>query len=155
MWAPTSSCPRDLVHPRNLGVSGCFHKLWPCRQFCIPVWVFNSLGHFRDSQVGFQAIDFTAPPHKSVTVLQSQGKKIQINSNESIQSAYVPSPRLMTQSRAVCISHGMFLQVLPDYLKGLFSSVPAHRPTEQQLQQVSKLASLQHRAQDHFYLPSV
>lgn len=46
-------------------------------------------------------------------------------------------------------------QVLPDYLKGLFSSVPAGRPSEQQLQQVSKLASLQHRAKDHFYLPSV
>ncbi|XP_017169817.1 unconventional myosin-XV isoform X10 [Mus musculus] len=46
-------------------------------------------------------------------------------------------------------------QVLPDYLKGLFSSVPARQPTEQQLQQVSKLASLQHRAKDHFYLPSV
>ncbi|XP_037348196.1 unconventional myosin-XV [Talpa occidentalis] len=46
-------------------------------------------------------------------------------------------------------------QVLPDYLKGLFSSLPAHRPSEQQLQQVSKLASLQHRAKDHFYLPSV
>ncbi|KAB1266474.1 Unconventional myosin-XV [Camelus dromedarius] len=46
-------------------------------------------------------------------------------------------------------------QVLPDYLKGLFSSVPAGRPSEQQLQQVSKLAALQHRAKDHFYLPTV
>ncbi|XP_027283093.1 unconventional myosin-XV isoform X2 [Cricetulus griseus] len=46
-------------------------------------------------------------------------------------------------------------QVLPDYLKGLFSSVPASQPSEQQLQQVAKLASLQHRAKDHFYLPSV
>uniref|UniRef100_A0A9L0R8A2 Myosin XVA n=1 Tax=Equus caballus TaxID=9796 RepID=A0A9L0R8A2_HORSE len=46
-------------------------------------------------------------------------------------------------------------EVLPDYLKGLFSSVPASRPSEQQLQQVSKLASLQHRAKGHLYLPSV
>ncbi|XP_010635730.1 unconventional myosin-XV isoform X1 [Fukomys damarensis] len=46
-------------------------------------------------------------------------------------------------------------QVLPDYLKGLFSSAPAGRPSEQQLQQVSKLASLQHRARDHLYFPSV
>ncbi|XP_077019523.1 unconventional myosin-XV [Tamandua tetradactyla] len=46
-------------------------------------------------------------------------------------------------------------QVLPDYLKGLFSSVPAVRPSEQQLQQASKLAALQHRAKDHSYLPSV
>lgn len=46
-------------------------------------------------------------------------------------------------------------QVLPDYLKGLFSSVPARPPSDQQLQQVSKLALLQHRAKDHSYLPSV
>ncbi|XP_045744106.1 unconventional myosin-XV [Mirounga angustirostris] len=46
-------------------------------------------------------------------------------------------------------------QVLPDYLKGLFSSVPAGQPSEQQLQHMSKLASLQHRAKDHSYLPSV
>lgn len=46
-------------------------------------------------------------------------------------------------------------QVLPDYLKGLFSSVPASRPSDQQSQQVSKLALLQHRAKDHSYLPSV
>lgn len=47
------------------------------------------------------------------------------------------------------------LQVLPDYQKGLFSSVPASQPSEQQLQQVSKLALLQHRAKGHSHLPSV
>lgn len=46
-------------------------------------------------------------------------------------------------------------QVLPDYQKGLFSSMPASRPSEQQLQQVSKLALLQHRAKGHSHLPSV
>lgn len=46
-------------------------------------------------------------------------------------------------------------QVLPDYLKGLFSSMPASWPSEQELQQVSKLALLQHRVKDHFYLPSL
>ncbi|KAM9693550.1 unconventional myosin-XV [Trichechus inunguis] len=46
-------------------------------------------------------------------------------------------------------------QVLPDYLKGLFSSMLPSRPSEQQLQQVSKLALLQHRTKDHFYLPNV
>nr|XP_003420708.1 unconventional myosin-XV [Loxodonta africana] len=45
-------------------------------------------------------------------------------------------------------------QVLPDYLKGLFSMLPS-RPSEQQLQQVSKLALLQHCTKDHFYLPNV
>lgn len=56
---------------------------------------------------------------------------------------------------ACCPSPACPLQVLPDYLKGLFSSTPPGRPSEQQLQQVSKLAALQHRAKDHFYLPSV
>ncbi|XP_030742377.1 unconventional myosin-XV [Echinops telfairi] len=46
-------------------------------------------------------------------------------------------------------------QVLPDYLKGLFNSVLPSQPSEQQLQQVSKLASLQHRTKDRFCLPSV
>ncbi|XP_075415257.1 unconventional myosin-XV [Tenrec ecaudatus] len=46
-------------------------------------------------------------------------------------------------------------QVLPDYLKGLFNSVVPGQPSEQQLQQVSKLASLQHRTKDRFCLPSV
>ncbi|XP_007939649.1 unconventional myosin-XV [Orycteropus afer afer] len=46
-------------------------------------------------------------------------------------------------------------QVLPDYLKGLFSSMLPSQPSEQQLQQVSKLALLQHRTKDRFYLPNV
>ncbi|CAI5791924.1 unconventional myosin-XV [Podarcis lilfordi] len=46
-------------------------------------------------------------------------------------------------------------QVLPDYLKGLFNTLPPMRPSEQQFQQVSKLAALQHRAKDSFYLPTV
>uniref|UniRef100_A0A7N4V6M3 Myosin XVA n=1 Tax=Sarcophilus harrisii TaxID=9305 RepID=A0A7N4V6M3_SARHA len=46
-------------------------------------------------------------------------------------------------------------QVLPDYLKGLFNSLPTDQPSEQQRQQVSKLAALQHRAKDSVYLPSV
>ncbi|XP_006901266.1 PREDICTED: unconventional myosin-XV [Elephantulus edwardii] len=48
-----------------------------------------------------------------------------------------------------------FNQVLPDYLKGLFSSRLPSQPSEQQLQQVSKLALLQHRTKNRFYLPSV
>ncbi|XP_067317844.1 unconventional myosin-XV [Anolis sagrei] len=43
-------------------------------------------------------------------------------------------------------------QVLPDYLKGLFNTIP---PSEQQFQQVSRLAALQHRAKDRIYLPTL
>ncbi|KAH0632036.1 hypothetical protein JD844_020060 [Phrynosoma platyrhinos] len=46
-------------------------------------------------------------------------------------------------------------QVLPDYLKGLFNTIPPVKPSEQQLQQVSRLAALQHRAKDSVYLPAL
>uniref|UniRef100_A0A673IR59 Unconventional myosin-XV-like n=1 Tax=Sinocyclocheilus rhinocerous TaxID=307959 RepID=A0A673IR59_9TELE len=45
-------------------------------------------------------------------------------------------------------------QVSPDYLKGLLNAVPQGKASEQQLQQVSKLAALQHRAKDSIYLPT-
>ncbi|XP_069501807.1 unconventional myosin-XV isoform X2 [Ambystoma mexicanum] len=46
-------------------------------------------------------------------------------------------------------------QVLPDYLKGLFNILPHKQPTEQQFQQTSRLAALQHRAKDSIYLPTI
>eukprot|EP00079_Xenopus_tropicalis_P038968 XP_017952739.1 PREDICTED: unconventional myosin-XV [Xenopus tropicalis] len=45
-------------------------------------------------------------------------------------------------------------QVLPDYLKGLFNVVSHMKTTEQQFQQISRLAALQHRAKDSVYLPT-
>ncbi|XP_063788896.1 unconventional myosin-XV [Pseudophryne corroboree] len=45
-------------------------------------------------------------------------------------------------------------QVLPDYLKGLFNVLSHAKPTEQQFQQISRLAALQHRAKDSVYLPT-
>ncbi|KAB5531005.1 hypothetical protein PHYPO_G00135900 [Pangasianodon hypophthalmus] len=46
-------------------------------------------------------------------------------------------------------------QVTPDYLKALLNVVPQSKLSEQQLQQVSKLAALQHRAKDTLSLPSL
>ncbi|XP_067238478.1 unconventional myosin-XV isoform X1 [Chanodichthys erythropterus] len=46
-------------------------------------------------------------------------------------------------------------QVSPDYLKGLLNVVPQGKASEQQFQQVSKLAALQHRAKDSLYLPTI
>ncbi|KAF4074065.1 hypothetical protein AMELA_G00250400 [Ameiurus melas] len=46
-------------------------------------------------------------------------------------------------------------QVTPDYLKALLNVVSQGRLSEQQLQQVSKLAALQHRAKDTISLPSL
>ncbi|XP_073801014.1 unconventional myosin-XV isoform X2 [Danio rerio] len=46
-------------------------------------------------------------------------------------------------------------QVYPDYLKGLLTVLPQGKASEQQLQQVAKLAALQHRAKDSLYLPTI
>ncbi|CAL8265178.1 unnamed protein product [Gadus morhua 'NCC'] len=46
-------------------------------------------------------------------------------------------------------------QVLPDFLKTLMSVVPQGQASDQQLQQVSRLAALQHRAKDTVYLPTL
>ncbi|NXK54306.1 MYO15 protein, partial [Chauna torquata] len=45
-------------------------------------------------------------------------------------------------------------QVLPDYLKGLFTVLPPARPGEQHFQQAAKLAALQHRAKEGHHLPT-
>ncbi|XP_062841982.1 unconventional myosin-XV [Trichomycterus rosablanca] len=46
-------------------------------------------------------------------------------------------------------------QVTPDYLKALLNVVPQGKVSEQQLQQVSKLAALQHCAKDGISLPTI
>uniref|UniRef100_A0AAZ1XU22 Myosin XVAa n=1 Tax=Oreochromis aureus TaxID=47969 RepID=A0AAZ1XU22_OREAU len=46
-------------------------------------------------------------------------------------------------------------QVLPDYVKALLSVVPQGKPSEQHLQQITRLAALQHRAKDTIYLPTL
>ncbi|XP_009466220.1 PREDICTED: unconventional myosin-XV [Nipponia nippon] len=46
-------------------------------------------------------------------------------------------------------------QVLPDYLKGLFTVLPPARPGEQHFPHAAKLAALQHRAKDRHHLPTV
>uniref|UniRef100_A0A8C3JDP3 Myosin XVA n=1 Tax=Calidris pygmaea TaxID=425635 RepID=A0A8C3JDP3_9CHAR len=45
-------------------------------------------------------------------------------------------------------------QVLPDYLKGLFTILPPARAGEQHFPQVAKLAALQHRAKDRHHVPT-
>ncbi|XP_030645611.1 LOW QUALITY PROTEIN: unconventional myosin-XV [Chanos chanos] len=46
-------------------------------------------------------------------------------------------------------------QVCPDYMKALLNVVPRGNVSEQQLQQISKLAALQHRAKESVYLPTM
>ncbi|XP_041062874.1 unconventional myosin-XV [Carcharodon carcharias] len=46
-------------------------------------------------------------------------------------------------------------QIVPDYLKGLLHILNQDMMSDSQLQQVSKLAGLQHRAKDNLYLPTI
>ena len=46
-------------------------------------------------------------------------------------------------------------KVLPDYLKALLSVVPQGKASDQHLQQIARLAALQHRAKDTIYLPTL
>ncbi|XP_034395181.1 unconventional myosin-XV [Cyclopterus lumpus] len=46
-------------------------------------------------------------------------------------------------------------QVLPDYLKALLSVVPQGQASDPHLQQIARLAALQHRAKDTIYLPAI
>uniref|UniRef100_M3ZGT3 Myosin XVA n=1 Tax=Xiphophorus maculatus TaxID=8083 RepID=M3ZGT3_XIPMA len=46
-------------------------------------------------------------------------------------------------------------QVLPDYLKALLGVVPQGKPSDQHMQQIARLGSLQHRAKDAIYLPTL
>ncbi|XP_063042858.1 unconventional myosin-XV [Engraulis encrasicolus] len=45
-------------------------------------------------------------------------------------------------------------QIMPDYLKGLLNVIPQGKLSDQQLQNVAKLAALQHRAKESAYLPT-
>ncbi|XP_017589768.1 PREDICTED: unconventional myosin-XV [Corvus brachyrhynchos] len=64
-----------------------------------------------------------------------------------------PSERALSPSRVPVLLSPP--QVLPDYLKGLFTILPPVRPGEQHFPHVAKLAALQHRAKDRHHLPTV
>ena len=58
-------------------------------------------------------------------------------------------------SKLTKLNHVPLLKVLPDYLKALLSVVPQGKASDQHLQQIARLAALQHRAKDTIYLPTL
>lgn len=68
--------------------------------------------------------------------------------------ATAPCPPRSVPSRQATSLRSVPPQVLPDYLKGLFTVLPPAGPAEQHVPQVAKLAALQHRAKDRHHLPT-
>lgn len=72
-----------------------------------------------------------------------------------VHRTYGPSPY------TVCLPHANvtmcvpYVQILPDYCKGLLNVLPHGKVSDQQFHQISKLAALQHRAKDIIFIPSM
>ncbi|RXM32518.1 Unconventional myosin-XV [Acipenser ruthenus] len=94
------------------------------------------------------------PLNKKEYILDKATEAEQIDSNYSLWFRRVIwSQPLKFDNELYVTMH--YNQVLPDYLKALLTVLSQGKVSEPQLQQVSKLAALQHRAKDSIYLPTV
>ncbi|XP_066545291.1 unconventional myosin-XV [Amia ocellicauda] len=94
------------------------------------------------------------PLNKKEYILDVATEAEHIDSNYSFWFRRVIWAQPLKFDNELCVTMH-YNQVLPDYLKALLNVIPQGRVSEQQLQQVSKLAALQHRAKDSIYLPTV
>nr|XP_015215599.1 PREDICTED: unconventional myosin-XV [Lepisosteus oculatus] len=94
------------------------------------------------------------PLNKKEYILDIATEAEQIDSNYTFWFRRVIWCQPLKFDNELCVTMH-YNQVLPDYLKALLNVVPQGKVSEQQLQQVSKLAALQHRAKDSIYLPTV
>ncbi|KAM8825452.1 unconventional myosin-XV-like isoform 1-T1 [Synchiropus picturatus] len=79
---------------------------------------------------------------------------------ETVDTSYSLWFRRVIWSVALKLDNELYVtmhynQVLPDYLKALLTVVPQGKASEPHLQQLARLASLQHRAKDTIYLPTI
>ncbi|XP_062334341.1 unconventional myosin-XV [Osmerus eperlanus] len=94
------------------------------------------------------------PLNKREYILDIATEAEPVDSNYSLWVRRVIWTQLLKFDNELCVTMH-YNQVLPDYLKALLSVVPRAKASEQQLQQVAKLAALQHRAKDTAYLPTI
>ncbi|XP_038136248.1 unconventional myosin-XV [Cyprinodon tularosa] len=79
---------------------------------------------------------------------------------EPVDASYSLWFRRVVWSLALKLDNELYVtmhynQVLPDYLKALLGVVPQGKPSDQHMQQIARLAALQHRAKDAIYLPTL
>ncbi|KAJ8363986.1 hypothetical protein SKAU_G00128170 [Synaphobranchus kaupii] len=94
------------------------------------------------------------PLNKREYILDISTEAEQIDSNYSFWFRRVIWSQPLKFDNELCVSMH-YNQVLPDYLKALLNVLPNGKVSEQLLQQVSKLATLQHRAKDSIYVPTM
>uniref|UniRef100_A0A3B1IL65 MyTH4 domain-containing protein n=1 Tax=Astyanax mexicanus TaxID=7994 RepID=A0A3B1IL65_ASTMX len=94
------------------------------------------------------------PLNKREYILDIATEAEQIDSNYSFWFRRViwAQPLKFDNELSVTIHYN---QVLPDYLKGLLNVLPPGKVSEQQFNQIAKLAALQHRAKDSLYAPTI
>ncbi|XP_072514080.1 unconventional myosin-XV [Salminus brasiliensis] len=94
------------------------------------------------------------PLNKREYILDIATEAEQIDSNYSFWFRRViwAQPLKFDNELSVTIHYN---QVLPDYLKGLLNLLPQGKVSEQQFNQLAKLAALQHRTKDSLYAPTI
>ncbi|KAI4902886.1 hypothetical protein NFI96_000218 [Prochilodus magdalenae] len=94
------------------------------------------------------------PLNKREYILDIATEAEQIDSNYSfwLRRVIWAQPLKFDNELSVTIHYN---QVLPDYLKGLLNVLPPGKVSEQQFNQIAKLAALQHRTKDSLYSPTI
>ncbi|XP_027730437.1 unconventional myosin-XV [Vombatus ursinus] len=140
---------------RHLKIKTCTVALDVVSEICI------EMGLTRAEAISEYVIFAVTNQGQNVCPLSRQNYILDVASEmEQVDSGYTFWYRRILWTQPLKFENELYVtmhysQVLPDYLKGLFNTLPTEQPSEQQRQQVSKLAALQHRAKDSVYLPSV
>ncbi|KAJ3615018.1 hypothetical protein NHX12_018586, partial [Muraenolepis orangiensis] len=94
------------------------------------------------------------PLNKQEYVLDIATEAEEVDGNYSFWFRRVVWTQPLKYDNELCVSMH-YNQVLPDYRKGLLNVLPRGKVSDQQFHQISKLASLQHRAKDIIFIPSI
>ncbi|KAM4632500.1 unconventional myosin-XV [Discoglossus pictus] len=139
---------------RHLKIKTCSVAFDVIEEICIEMGVhtdeaFNEYAIFAVTNRGQNV----RPLNRREYILDVSAEMEQTDSNYMFWFRRIIWAQLLKFENELCVMMH-YNQVLPDYLKGLFNVLSHMKPTEQQFQQISRLAALQHRAKDSVYLPT-